>query len=140
MPDASDQGESPPPRVIEPSSTLPHNLLVVEDEVLLTIDLEELLQHLGVASVRAAASVAQAMRAIDERIPDFALLDVTLGTETSVDVARRLQGLGIPFAFVTGHGNDLPLIGEFSNVPKIRKPYSREILRVAISHASSKSR
>jgi DNA-binding NtrC family response regulator len=133
MPDANDPGAKPPKKRAEPSPMLPRDLLVIDDEVLLTMDIEEILHHLGVASVRSATNITQAMQAIDERIPDFVLLDVTLGTETSFDIARRLQTLGVRFAFVTGYGDDLAFAGEFSKIPKIRKPYTAEMLRAALA-------
>lgn len=133
MPDADDPGASPSKKSAGPLPTLPHDVLVIDDEVLLTMDIEEILHHLGVASVRCAATVAQAMRAIDERTPDFVLLDVTLGIETSFGIARRLQTLGVRFAFVTGYGDDVAFAGEFAEAPKIRKPYTAEILRAALS-------
>ena len=96
------------------------------------MDLEEILRGLGVASVRSAHTVAQAIAAIAQRTPDFALLDVSLGSQTSLNVARRLRELGVRFAFVTGHGDTLSVGEEFSNWETIRKPYTTEMLRDAL--------
>ena len=51
-----------------------------------------------------AGGVKDALRILDSRRPDFALLDVNLGPETSLPVAERLRELQIPFAFATGLG------------------------------------
>ena len=53
------------------------------------------LMRAGIETVRVAASVAQAMKAIDTRAPDFALLDINLGRETSFAIAEHLASLGI---------------------------------------------
>ena len=46
-----------------------------------------------------------ALRALEERAPDAALLDVSLGGGvTSLSVADALAECGVPFAFVTGYG------------------------------------
>src|SRR6185312_7908341 len=60
----------------------------------------------GVKTARCAASVAHALAMIEERVPDFALLDVGLIRESSFEVAARLATLGVPFAFVTGYGGN----------------------------------
>jgi CheY-like chemotaxis protein len=114
---------------------LPQDLLVVEDEVLLQMDIEEILRRLGVPTVRCARNVAAALAAIEERTPDFALLDVGLGVETSFKVARKLHQLGVRFVFVTGHGDDQPFDGEFADTLKIRKPYTAEMVRASLASA-----
>lgn len=108
--------------------------------MLITIDIESTLRQLGVISVRVATNVAQAMQAIDQRVPEFALLDVTLGRDTSLGIARRLYGLGVRFAFVTGYGDDKAFGGEFTGILKIRKPYSTEMLREALWGIAGDSR
>jgi len=76
--------------------------------------------------------VGQALREISDHPPEFALLDVNLGAETSFEIARRLTELGVPFVFATGYGEQIAFPPEFSDVPKLRKPYSIEALREAV--------
>jgi len=111
----------------------PQDVLLVEDNMLIALDTEDILLHLGVGSVRAARNVTEAMAAIDARRPDFALLDVNLGIETSFAIAWRLRDLGVRFAFVTGYGDDIAFGGAFGDVPKIRKPYTAKALSAALS-------
>ena len=65
-----------------------------------------------------------------QQFPDLAVLDVNLGAETSVPVARALRASGVPFVFATGYGSDFSLPEDLSGVPVVNKPYDiAEILR-----------
>ena len=108
---------------------MPADVLVLEDNIIIALDLEETLHALGIRGVRIASSVAEGTRLIEERLPEFALLDVNLGREMSLDVAARLAADGIPFVFGSGYGEEIALPQPFTDVPKLGKPYSLEELR-----------
>jgi hypothetical protein len=72
------------------------------------------------------------MKAIAARPPDFALLDINLGRETSFAVAEHLASLGIPFVFTTGYGEDIAFPPKLLGVPRVRKPYTGDALLVAM--------
>jgi light-regulated signal transduction histidine kinase (bacteriophytochrome) len=110
------------------AASLPADVLVVEDNMIIALDVEEMVRRLGVASVRTAASVAQALASIEKKRPEFALLDINLGTETSFAVAERLSALAIPFAFTTGYGEDIAFPPKLLGVPRVRKPYTGDAL------------
>ena len=118
-----------------PTGTMPQDVLLVEDNLIIALDSEEVMQRLGVATVRTASSVTEALKAIDEQKPDFALLDVNLGVETSFEIAERLVEIGVPFAFATGYGEQIAFPAAFSAAEKIRKPYSTDTLRKALQSA-----
>ena len=107
---------------------MPEDVLLVEDMMLIGLDVEEMMRDLGVASVRIASDVRDALTLIEETPPDFALLDVNLGAETSFEIAARLQKQGIRFAFATGYGDQLAFPDAFADVPKLRKPYNVQSL------------
>jgi len=115
--------------IMEPASPdgLPHDVLIVEDDPIIALDFEDTILGFGVKAVRCAGSVAHALMMIDERIPDFALLDVGLAREKSFGVAERLAKLNVPFAFVTGYGGDR-LDSPFSDRLRLPKPCSNEAL------------
>jgi CheY-like chemotaxis protein len=115
------------------AAPVPSSVLLVEDNVIIAWDAEETLKSLGVGFVITASSVSQALAAIEKQSPAFALLDVDLGIETSFAVAEQLMGAGIPFAFVTGYGEQIALPAIFADVPKIGKPYSVDTLRAVLS-------
>ncbi len=107
------------------AADLPHDVLVVEDNMIIALDAESALMRAGIETVRVASSVAQAMKAIETRAPDFALLDINLGRETSFAIAEHLASLGIRFVFTTGYGEDIAFPPKLLGVPRVRKPYTR---------------
>jgi DNA-binding NtrC family response regulator len=123
--------EPDPPRQV--SDRVPEDVLVVEDLALISLDLELMLEISGVASVRNARNVREAMTAIDQRVPDFTLLDIRLDNETSLPVAKRLRELGARFAFVTGTHDRHPFGNAFQDVPTIRKPFDIDALRAVLN-------
>ena len=103
-------------------------ILVVEDEPLLAMLLEESLAELGHEVVGCAASIDQALATIDASAVDFALLDFTLGEDsTSAPVATRLRADGIGFVYLTGH-RSLPLDGDIPVAPLLTKPFTLDQL------------
>ena len=121
--------ELPPPP--DPAD-LPRDVLIVEDNMIISLDAEEMVKRMGVRSVRTAASVEQAMAAIEAERPDFALLDINLGTETSFAVAERLAAMGVRFAFTTGYGEDIAFPPKLLGVTRLRKPYTADTLGAAL--------
>jgi len=113
------------------SPELYRDVLIVEDDPIIALGFEDTLLSLGVTMVRVAANVATALRAIDERVPEFALLDVGLVGEKSVAVAERLAELDIPFAFATGYGADRVPTG-FADRPRLPKPCTTDVLLAAL--------
>ena len=107
------------------SSTLPDDVLVVEDDAIIALDFEDTLLGFGVKTVRTAGSVARALELIADRAPDFALLDVGLVHEKSFAVAERLD-------FVTGYGSAGAFLAAFAHAPTLPKPYSTEALQVLL--------
>ena len=97
--------------------------LVLEDNLIIALDAEDMLRSLGASEVLVAANVREALDLIDARPPQFALLDVNLGSETSEPVAEVLRDRGIPFAFATGYGDSIELVKRFPGIPVVKKPY-----------------
>ena len=110
------------------SNCLPDDVLVVEDDPIIALGFEDTIVGFGVSAVRSAASVSQALKMIEERAPEFALLDVALVREMSFAIAERLDALKIPFAFVTGYGADVKIPAAFAEWPRLPKPCGTEEL------------
>jgi len=113
----------------------PGHVLLVEDNMIIALDLEGVLLKLGVGKVDMASTVAAALALLEESQPDFAMLDLNLGAETSIPVAERLVEMGVPFAFGTGFGDQANLPEPLSRVTVISKPYSEKALRDALASA-----
>jgi CheY-like chemotaxis protein len=107
---------------------LPGNVLVVEDDTLIAMDTAETISGFGVGSVRTARDVADALKMIAERAPDFVLLDVGLVREKSFVVAEQLERQDIPFAFVTGYSGSVGVPAALAHHQVLRKPYLRDEL------------
>jgi CheY-like chemotaxis protein len=124
------------PEVTPPAApeivTMPDDILIIEDNFIIALDLEETLRRLGAQKVRAVSNVAAALAAIEERTPRFALLDVNLGVETSFEAAARLVALGVPFAFMTGYGENAPFPHDLAHVARVRKPFTQQSLAAVL--------
>jgi DNA-binding response OmpR family regulator len=120
------------------SNCLPDDVLVVEDDPIIALGFEDTIVSFGVSVVRSAASVSQALKMIEERAPEFALLDVALVREMSFAIAERLDALKIPFAFVTGYSADVKIPAAFAEWPRLPKPCGAEellaLLKACRSH------
>lgn len=104
---------------------IPRHVLVVEDSMIIAMDAEASLRELGVEVVTTAESVAGALQSIERDRPEMAILDYSLGEETSDAVAARLRELDVPFVLATGHADiDLP-IAELGAVGLLKKPYGK---------------
>ena len=114
------------------------SVLIVEDEWLIAEDHAETLREADYEVVGPCATVRDALAAIDHNHVDAACLDVELLNERSYAIAERLQQLGIPFVFLSGHDErDLPPIMRRREVlPKPVEP-ARLLAAVAgMTHAA----
>jgi CheY-like chemotaxis protein len=108
------------------------SVLVVEDETIISLEIEQMLQDLECGPIWHAANVVQALAVLAQHRPDVALLDVNLGREKVFPVADMLIARAIPFLFSTGYGRDgLPL--EWARWPVIQKPYLTRELALALT-------
>lgn len=117
-----------------PATRPPADVLLVEDNYLIALDTEEMLKELGVAEVRTAGNIEEALGMIDAKAPEFCLLDVNLGDTKSFAVAERLAELGVRFAFVTGYGESAAIPHHLSGII-VSKPFTMQTLLQAFTPA-----
>jgi DNA-binding response OmpR family regulator len=98
-------------------------VLVVEDESLLAETLCDLMQDAGCEPVGPAATVAEALRLIDQGRIDVALLDIRLEREMSYPVAHALRSRGIPWLFLTSY-QQRQLPDDLGDAILVEKPFS----------------
>jgi CheY-like chemotaxis protein len=115
-----------------PAGTIPGEVLIIEGNLIIALDTEDMLRKIGVKTVRVAGRVEEALRLIEQRPPDFTLLDVNLGDETSFGIAEKLAARGSPFAFTSGYGEQVAFPDQFAHVQRLRKPYSLNSLRALL--------
>jgi light-regulated signal transduction histidine kinase (bacteriophytochrome) len=108
-------------------------VLLLEDNLIVALEAEDLLRALGAASTSAVSSIAGAIGLCESNSFDFAVLDINLGFETSLDFAERLRRAKVPFVFASGYGeqsvSDETRISELI----VSKPYDRDSLSSASS-------
>ena len=105
-------------------------VLIVEDEVLLSMMLEDVFSDAGAQVVGPAATVEQAMALIAAEVIDVALLDVFLRDQRSDPVAEILRQRGVPYVLATGYNN--PQGAELASAPTLQKPYRLDQLEASL--------
>lgn len=78
-------------------------VLVVEDEFIIALDLSETVKDLGYALEGPYADKEHAFLAIEEELPDCAILDVFTGDGEVYPLADALTEAGVPIIFHSGH-------------------------------------
>jgi two-component sensor histidine kinase/CheY-like chemotaxis protein len=99
-------------------------VLVVEDEALLALQLKADLESAGHQVVGPARSLQAGISLAKETKIDVALVDVSLGCETSTPLADQLLAKNVPFAFVTGYSDTAILPEHLRTMPRLTKPYA----------------
>jgi two-component system, cell cycle sensor histidine kinase and response regulator CckA len=114
-------------------------VLVVEDEIVVSEDLQERLVELGFEVAGAADTAADAIRLATSVRPDVALMDIMLhGRPEGIDAAEHLRRkLDIPVIYLTAHSDAATLQRARLTDPSgyIVKPFDDDQLRVAIEVA-----
>ncbi|HXL68976.1 MAG TPA: response regulator [Xanthobacteraceae bacterium] len=110
------------------------DVLIVEDEAIVSFLVEDMLIELGCGTVRHAGSVTEALAALAAKRPDAAVLDVNLGGYKVYPVAERLRELGVPFLFATGYDAST-LSREWAGRPLVQKPFQLAALAASLRAA-----
>jgi two-component sensor histidine kinase len=103
-----------------------HDVLLVEDSLIIALDAEDIANRLGAETVSTAATVEGALESIEGSRPSVAMLDINLGDCTSFVIADRLMDLGVPFLFATGYGEQAALPMDHRGRTVVQKPYTLE--------------
>ncbi len=111
------------------------NILIVEDEPLISMMLEDFLDSLGHRVVATCESVEDAMAHVDQGGFDVAIIDVQLKDGKTVwPVADRLAEAGKPFVLATG-GHVEPPPERHAAAPVLSKPYTIDAIEPALAEA-----
>jgi len=112
--------------------------LVLDDEFLIALDIQQILESAGAATVTCCGNAENALAALRSGVKfDFAVLDLVLGgaTRTSVTVAAVLAEQATPFVFLTGLRGEDASTSRFPGAPVVEKPYNTALLLDAVLHA-----
>jgi PAS domain S-box-containing protein len=102
-------------------------ILVIEDEPLVSMEMEANLAAAGCEIVGPAATLDRAKALVEAAEYDAALVDVNLKGEPVDELATLLTKKNLPFAFVTGYGRDALPPG-FRGAVVLGKPFSMDQL------------
>lgn len=107
------------------------SIVIVEDEPLISIMIEDMACELGWIVEGTAQTEAGAFDLLRQLKPTVAILDINLGSRTSLAVAATCREQGIPIVFTTGYlTSDLPV--ECAKATILLKPFSIEELASAL--------
>ena len=107
-------------------------VLVVEDEMMVSMLIEDMLGDLGCTVIGPASRLDEAMALADAVELDCAVLDVNLGGQPIFPLADLLRAKGAPFAFATGYG-DAGLRDVDRGSPVLQKPFREADLARVLS-------
>lgn len=109
--------------------TIPLNVLVVDDDLLIQMALADMVSELG----HATQAVTSAQEALDHvragKAVDLVITDHAMPGMTGLELARRLRAErpDLPVMLATGF-DELPGNEPEDNWPRLRKPFQREEL------------
>lgn len=77
-------------------------VLIVDDAPFVALDLEDTVFEAGFMALSPCGSVSGALALLDRRVPDWAILDISLADGDVFPVADRLRDAGVPIIFHSG--------------------------------------
>ena len=113
-------------------------VLVVEDEMMVSMLIEDMLADLGCTVVGPASRLDEAIQLATDADLDCAVLDVNLGGQPIFPLADLLREKGAPFAFATGYG-DAGLRDVDRGSPVLQKPFREGDLARVLSDLTTKA-
>ena len=124
--------------VSTPQSGQGSTVLVVEDDMMTALSLAETLGDAGLTVIGPTPTADRALTLIGQTRPDFAVLDVNLGKETSERVGQELKRIGVPFLCVSGSSvEQVPTI--LRNAPFLSKPVDEQAMIEMIEHHAAEA-
>ena len=97
-------------------------VLVVEDEFIIALDLSETVRDLGYRVEGPFADKENAFIAIDQEMPDCAILDVQTADGEVYPLADALADAGVPIIFHSGHVAPTDITERYPQAQACAKP------------------
>jgi len=107
-------------------------ILIVEDEVLVSVMLANLVTDAGAVVIGPTGTTTKALALNEQEVTHCAVLDVKLMDGMSVPVAESLAARGIPFVVATGYRPEAIAPG-YNGAPVLRKVYMSDEVIEAIA-------
>jgi PAS domain S-box-containing protein len=106
-------------------------IIIIEDEPLVSMELESTLTDAGLEVAGSAGTLEQAEALVSEADCDAALLDANLAGHPVDDLAAMLTQRNVPYAFMTGYGREALPHGLRDGL-MLKKPFSQEKLLAVV--------
>ena len=119
-------------------------ILVVEDEIIVSMEIQDRLESLGYTVTNVVSSGEEAVKEAEEACPDLVLMDIMLeGDMDGIEAARQIHDrMDIPVVYLTAYA-DMETF-ERAEITKpygyIIKPFEVDELYAAIEEALNKHR
>lgn len=114
-------------------------ILIVEDEMVISMNLVSILESLDYEVLEPAATFEEAQQLLINHKPDIALLDIELGEEKNgIDIAKLInEKYEIPFIFLTSNTDSFTIseAKETSPATYLVKPFNQDDLFTSIEIA-----
>ena len=123
--DAAQDNNSANATITAQAEKLKFTALVLEDDYIISREMVDQLTKLGATKIDAVPSIQAAKDCIKNNDYDIAFLDVNIRGNFTVEVARKLELEGIPYAFSTGYGSKAQEIKNLASLATLSKPVSR---------------
>jgi CheY-like chemotaxis protein len=115
-------------------------VLVVEDEFIIALDVAETVRDLGYALEGPYEGKEGAFRAIEEELPDCAILDVFTSDGEVYPLADALTDAGVPIIFHSGHVSPSEVRQRYPGAWACAKPCSPDKLIDVLQEAVERAR
>lgn len=113
------------------------NILIVEDETIISMDIKTSLEELGYNNVDTADSGEEALLKIAKRKPDIVFMDIGLagemdGIETTIEINKNYGN--IPVVYLTSYSNERTRqrAEKTEYFDYLLKPFQKEVLAGSI--------
>lgn len=103
-------------------------VLVIEDTLLIAEMIADSLTACGCAVVGPAGQLARGVALATNEAIDGAFLDVNLGGDSCLPIAKALDARGVPYVFITGYDDLALLPAEHHAHPRLSKPFDPDQL------------
>lgn len=109
-------------------------VLVVEDEMMVSMLLQDMLSDIGCTAVGPATKVQLALKLVEDAGFDVAILDVNLNGDETYPIAEALTARAIPFVFASGYRPGR-LRQQYRSIPTLAKPFRQRELEQILAAA-----
>ena len=117
--------------------SLSNRAMIVEDEFIISMDLQVRLQQLGYEVAGIASTTKQALEIFKNNHPNLVLMDIKLRDgDSGIATASQIRlGSNVPIIFISAH-SDEKILGDMNNITfskYLNKPFSDSKLKNIIN-------